>query len=156
LYDSSEDVTISKLESDEEKRYLSETERLQAVKTLLSLIEMRGFKVRTCRSFARAIVNTKLGEQGVRVDLVYELWKRGAEVSFLNIQVFFTGTGQELIAFFRGGAVETTDDQGNPVRLIPVQSIFTSDGDGLVENDWSGLGFLDVRPYDEAVRKYLL
>lgn len=155
MYDSSEDVTISELESDEEKRYLDETKRLQAVKTMLNSLEMRGFKVGACRSFARRLVNTKLEEQGVRVDLVYQLW-RGAADSFLNIQVLFTDTGQELIAFLRGGAIETRDDQGNPVRLIPVQSIFTSDGDRLVENDWGGYGFLDVRPYDEAVRGQLL
>lgn len=155
MYDSQEDVSVLKLDPKEESEFLTRAESWIPVQTLLHILETRGWKIKGQRTrVARKLWNHTLGEQGVRTDLVYDLWREG-NLSPLNVQVFFSGARKELLAILRGRAFEISDAAGKRTELWPIHELFTYDGFELIENHWDGC-LLDVRPYDARMKEQLL
>jgi len=61
----------------------------------------------------------------------------------------------ELTAFVTNEPFQSADAERENVRIVPVKSVFTYDGERLTETELGGLGFLDVRPFDERLSSIL-
>ncbi len=161
MYDSEEEVEATDLSSPERDEWYDRVIALPILKSLLRLIESRlderrGERISIWSHWASRLTNKPLGVEGVRVHIVYRLSDRPVDFAAkLIVQVFFMEDTVELTAFVTNEPFQSADAERENVRIVPVKSVFTYDGERLTETELGGLGFLDVRPFDERLSSIL-